>query len=118
MRIALIEPEIPQNTGNIARTCAALGLGLDLVEPLGFSVDDRSVRRAGLDYWHLVQVSVHADFSSFLSSVAGLQVVLFTSKARTPYTSIPYSQDAVLVFDRPGSWSSTGLRSGKECRPS
>ena len=98
MRIALIEPEIPQNTGNIARTCAALNVSLDLVEPLGFKIDDRTVRRAGLDYWHLVQVSVHADYGSFLSSIAGSQLVLFTSKASTPYTTVSYSEDAVLVF--------------------
>jgi tRNA (cytidine/uridine-2'-O-)-methyltransferase len=98
MRIALVHPEIPQNTGNVARTCAALGAQLDLVRPLGFDVSERAVRRAGLDYWDLLDVCVHDDVEAFLRSCSGAQVVLFTSKAAVPYTDVRYDQDVILVF--------------------
>ena len=70
-QIVLYEPEIPQNTGNIARTCAVTGCGLHLIEPLGFSIDARQVRRAGLDYWDKVLVDTYPDFQAFLSQNPG-----------------------------------------------
>lgn len=106
MHIVLVEPEIPQNTGNVARTCAALGADLHLVHPLGFSVDERAVRRAGLDYWHLLEVHQHDSLTAFLRSVAiDAQVVLFTSHASVSYTSVDYRPDTFLVFGR----ETTGL---------
>ncbi|MFW6313792.1 MAG: tRNA (cytidine(34)-2'-O)-methyltransferase [Spirochaetota bacterium] len=98
MHIVLVTPEIPQNTGNIARTCAALGAPLHLVHPLGFSVDAKAVRRAGLDYWHLLAVHHHDSLDAFVESHADAQLVLFSSKGDTPYTEISYSPDAFLVF--------------------
>jgi tRNA (cytidine/uridine-2'-O-)-methyltransferase len=106
VHIVLVEPEIPQNTGNVARTCAALGADLHLVHPLGFSVDERAVRRAGLDYWHLVEVHEHASLASFLDSLApDEQVVLYTSRSSLAYTDVDYDPDAYLVFGR----ETTGL---------
>ncbi len=98
MNIVLVEPEIPQNTGNVARTCAALGATLHLVHPLGFLLDDRSLRRAGLDYWHLLQVRHHCSYVDFLPGADPHQVVLFTSRSRVAYTQIEYSDDSYLVF--------------------
>jgi tRNA (cytidine/uridine-2'-O-)-methyltransferase len=98
LRIALVHPEIPQNTGNIARTCAAIGAELHLVHPLGFSVDERAVRRAGLDYWHMLTVVEHSSVQSFLESLRDAPLFLFTSKGSTPYAEITYPSDATLVF--------------------
>ncbi|MFP4113056.1 MAG: tRNA (cytidine(34)-2'-O)-methyltransferase [Spirochaetota bacterium] len=98
MHIVLVEPEIPQNTGNVARTCAALGAELHLVHPLGFSVDERSVRRAGLDYWHLVTLHEHRSFAEFLAERGDVKLVLFSSKGSTPYTEIAYDESSHLVF--------------------
>ena len=67
--IVLVEPEIPQNTGNIARTCAATGAALHLVEPLGFSISDRQLKRAGLDYWHLLEIHLHPNLDDFLQKI-------------------------------------------------
>jgi len=100
MHIVLIEPEIPQNTGNIARTCAATGAALHLIKPLGFSLDDRYLRRAGLDYWSMAQVSIHDDFPALMAAYPGLPVFLFTTKGARPYTSYQYPRDAMLVFGR------------------
>ena len=79
LRVALFEPRIPPNTGNIARTCAAFGLPLSLIEPLGFSIDDRQLKRAGLDYWPHVDLSVHRDFEQFRSDLTSC--LLYTSDA-------------------------------------
>ncbi len=98
MNIVLVEPEIPQNTGNVARTCAALGATLHLVHPLGFRVDDRALRRAGLDYWHLLEVRHHASYDDFTAGVDPDDLVLFTSRAAVAYTGIEYSGAAYLVF--------------------
>ena len=98
MHIVLVTPEIPQNTGNIARTCAALGAQLHLVHPLGFSVDAKAVRRAGLDYWDLLTVHQYDSLADFIESHADDRLVLFSSKGATPYTEIAYSADTYLVF--------------------
>ncbi len=98
MNIVLVEPEIPQNTGNVARTCAAIGATLHLVHPLGFRVDDRAVRRAGLDYWHLVSVRHHQSLDAFLGELDPREVILFSSKAAVPFTEIDYPPSAYLVF--------------------
>jgi tRNA (cytidine/uridine-2'-O-)-methyltransferase len=102
LHIVLVEPEIPPNCGNIARTCAATGSRLHLVEPLGFDVSDRAVKRAGLDYWHLVQVSVHPDLDALfaLHPEAAEDLWLATTKAPRPYSEACFSPDCWLFFGR------------------
>lgn len=102
LHIVLVEPEIPPNCGNIARTCAATGSRLHLVEPLGFDVSDRAVKRAGLDYWHLVQVSVHPDLDALfaLHPEAAEDLWLATTKAPRPYSEARFSPDCWLFFGR------------------
>jgi tRNA (cytidine/uridine-2'-O-)-methyltransferase len=94
-----VEPEIPPNTGNIARTCAATGTVLHLVEPLGFSLDDRYLKRAGVDYWHLVRVVVHPNWESARRALEGAGAFhLFTSHGGLKYSEVSYGADDVLVF--------------------
>lgn len=100
VNIVLIEPEIPQNTGNIARTCAALGAVLHLVHPLGFSLDDRQLKRAGLDYWHMLTVRQWKSFPEFLDAVSPGQCWFFTTKAQSLYCEAQYGNDPYLVFGR------------------
>ena len=100
LNIVLVEPEIPQNTGNIARTCAATGAELHLVRPLGFSLDDRYMRRAGLDYWPMARVRVHEDFAALRRALPDAPMYLFTTKGSRPYTAYAYERDAMLVFGR------------------
>ena len=85
LNIVLVEPQIPQNTGNIARTCAATGARLHLVEPMGFQVDDKKLKRAGLDYWHLLDITYYTDLDDFFSRNAG-PFFYFTTKGRNLYT--------------------------------
>ena len=102
LHIVLVEPEIPQNCGNIARTCAATGSRLHLVEPLGFDISEKAVRRAGLDYWHLVKVSTHpsleALFRDFPQAAADLW--LATTKAPRAYSEARFSPDCWLFFGK------------------
>ena len=98
--IVLVEPEIPQNAGNIARTCAATGCVLHLVRPLGFEISDRYLKRAGLDYWHLVDVRVHDDLAAFLAEYPMARMHLFTTKARKTYTQADYRAGDFLVFGK------------------
>jgi tRNA (cytidine/uridine-2'-O-)-methyltransferase len=98
--IVLVEPEIPPNTGNIARTCAATGTALHLVKPLGFDVGDRAVRRAGLDYWPLVNLSIHESLSAFLAEHAGAPMYFVSTKGKKRYSDIRYENGAMLLFGR------------------
>jgi len=98
MNIVLINPQIPQNTGNIARTCAATGTSLHLVRPLGFSTDDRSLKRAGLDYWDLLDVHYYQDITDFLEKHGKTELRFFTTKAPRSYAEMTYSPDSYLVF--------------------
>jgi tRNA (cytidine/uridine-2'-O-)-methyltransferase len=98
MHIVLIAPEIPQNTGNIARTCAATGAMLHLVKPLGFSLDDRYMRRAGLDYWHMMSYRVYEDLEHFLNEYQGARMHFATTKAPKSYAEVRYEPDDYLVF--------------------
>ncbi len=99
--IVLVEPEIPQNTGNIARTCAATGCTLHLVKPLGFEISDRYLKRAGLDYWHLVSVVMHEDIAAFFASCpAEARFHFFTTKARRAYAQAEFCAGDYLVFGR------------------
>lgn len=100
MHIVLVEPEIPANTGNIARTCAATGTTLHLVRPLGFSTEDRYLKRAGLDYWHLVEVIYHDSFEEFAARYQGARFYLATTKAPRFHTEISYEADSFLVFGK------------------
>lgn len=100
MHIVLVEPEIPGNTGNISRLCAAEHLTLHLVEPLGFSIDDKHLKRAGLDYWDLLEVHVHPDFASVQRMLFGHRFFYNTTKAVKSYTDISYQEDDVLVFGK------------------
>lgn len=98
VEIALYQPEIPPNTGNIARTCAVTGAKLHLIKPLGFSIDEKYVKRAGLDYWHLVEVIVHESLEAFLEAMEGRPLYFSSTKATKLYTEMRYEEDAVLVF--------------------
>ncbi|HXS18915.1 MAG TPA: tRNA (cytidine(34)-2'-O)-methyltransferase, partial [Polyangiaceae bacterium] len=104
LNIVLVEPEIPPNTGNIARLCAATDSILHLVHPLGFDVSDKAVRRAGLDYWHLVQVTQHPSFDAFVSSLPkDARLHLFSGKATQSYLRVSYAPSDYLVFGRESS---------------
>ena len=100
MHIVLVEPEIPGNTGNIARLCAATNSHLHLVKPLGFSLEDRYLKRAGLDYWHLVKVTCHENYAAMQTALAGLNFYFCTTKAEKSYSEIAYGADDVLVFGK------------------
>jgi tRNA (cytidine/uridine-2'-O-)-methyltransferase len=97
MHVALVEPEIPPNTGSIARLCAATGTPLHLIGRLGFSIDDKHLKRAGLDYWPYVDVHQHADWAAFGAAVPGRRLG-FSARATRPYTTIAFAADDVLVF--------------------
>ena len=99
LNIVLVEPQIPQNTGNIARTCAVTGARLHLVGPLGFSVDDRSLKRAGLGYWHLLDVTLYENLADFFSRCQG-NFFYFTTKARKNYCQVTYPDQCYLFFGR------------------
>ena len=99
LNIVLVEPEIPQNTGNIARTCAAVNARLHLIEPLGFSVDDRSLKRAGLDYWHFLDISYYKSLDDFFEKNSG-EYFFFTTKALNRHTDVSYPDNAYLFFGK------------------
>lgn len=102
INIVLFEPEIPQNTGNIARTCAATASELHLVSPLGYSIDEKHVKRAGLDYWDAVDIFQYDDIASFMSQHGSENLLFFSTKARTCFTEIDYQKkdDVWLVFGK------------------
>lgn len=98
LNIVLVEPEIPQNTGNIARTCAALGATLHLVHPLGFDISDKAVKRAGLDYWDKLDIIEYSSLQEFKEKVKSKNIYLLSTKANKVYTDIKYEYDSYLVF--------------------
>lgn len=100
MHIVLVEPEIPGNTGNIARLCAATGVSLHLVRPLGFSVDDRYLKRAGLDYWHLVDIHYYDSVEEVLAAYPDAPRFLLTTHAHRSYTRVEYTKDSLLIFGK------------------
>lgn len=100
LHIALVEPEIPPNTGNVARLCAATGCALHLVEPLGFRIDDRELKRAGLDYWHALGVVMHPSLDAFLERTAHLQRWFFSTHATRTYANADFARGDMLVFGR------------------
>lgn len=100
LNIVLVEPEIPQNTGNISRTCAATGSRLHLIKPLGFDISDKAVKRAGLDYWSLVEVCVYDNLDSFFAQNDVKQMRLFSTKAPHAYTQVDYQDGCFLFFGK------------------
>jgi len=100
LNIVLVEPEIPQNTGNIARTCAATGSRLHLVKPLGFSVDDKHLKRAGLDYWGLVNIYYYDSFAELKSRYSDGLFFYSTTKAKKKYTEVIYKENCFIVFGK------------------
>ncbi len=100
MKIVLVEPEIPQNTGNISRTCAATGSELHLIDPIGFSLEEKMVRRAGLDYWHLVTIVRHASLEAFFTAYPGIPAFYISTKGQKLYTEVSYPPDAALIFGK------------------
>ena len=100
MNIVLVEPEIPQNTGNIARTCAATGAKLHLIRPLGFSLADKYLKRAGLDYWNLMTYTVYDNLDEFFARNPDAHCYYATKKAARSYADVRYSADDYLVFGR------------------
>ncbi len=100
INIVLVEPEIPQNTGNIVRTCAATGAALHLIRPLGFEITDSKLKRAGLDYWHELEIIYHDCLNDFLSYAADESLFFFTTKAQKRYTDIEYPERVFLLFGK------------------
>lgn len=100
INIVLVEPEIPQNTGNIARTCAATGAGLHLVRPLGFSIEDKHLKRAGLDYWNDVNIHYHDSFKELRDKYTKGDFYYSTTKAARTYADVDYPEDCFIVFGK------------------
>lgn len=100
LNIVLIEPEIPQNTGNIARTCAATGAKLHLVEPMGFRIDDKKLKRAGLDYWHLLDITYYSSTEDFFEKNQGEAFYYFSTKAPKKYSDVTYPDKCFIVFGK------------------
>lgn len=99
-RVVLLEPEIPPNTGAVARTCAATGSPLHLIEPLGFDIDERAVRRAGIDYWHLVDVHLHESLEAFTTAQPEARLHLFSTDTEQSYLDADFAPGDALVFGR------------------
>ncbi len=100
LNIVLVEPEIPQNTGNIARTCAATGAVLHIVKPMGFEPTDKSLKRAGLDYWHLLDIFYYENMSDFFSKTKGGRYYYFSTKAPRKYTDVSYPHNCYIIFGK------------------
>lgn len=100
MNIVLYEPEMPQNTGNIGRTCVATNTCLHLIEPLGFKLSEKAIRRAGLDYWERLDVRTYCDFNDFLDKNLGAKLYMATTKAPKMYTEVNYEPDCYLMFGK------------------
>ena len=98
MHIVLFEPEIPQNTGNIVRTCKSTGSVLHLIEPMGFIIDDKKLKRAGLDYWHDMDISIHENFTSFCDANPNARLWLLTTHGCRFYHQIEYKDGDYLIF--------------------
>ncbi len=99
LNLVLVEPEIPQNTGNIARTCALTGARLHLVGPMGFQIDDKKLKRAGLDYWHLLDISYYSSLEEFFAKNNG-PYFYFSTKGQHIHSDIPYPNGCYLVFGK------------------
>jgi len=110
MHVVLVAPEIPQNTGSIGRLCVATGTTLHLIEPLGFTIDDRHLRRAGLDYWPHVDLVRHPGWDAFLAGRPAGRLLCFSARAACSYTTLRYREDDLLVFGGESRGLPAGLR--------
>lgn len=109
LNIVLHEPEMPANTGNIGRTCVAAGARLHLIEPLGFSINDKMVKRAGLDYWDKLDVTVYDDFNDFCERNPGAKIYMATTKAHKTYTEVSYEPDCYIMFGKESAGIPEGI---------
>ena len=100
LNIVLLEPEIPANTGNIGRTCVATNTRLHLIEPLGFRLDEKALRRAGMDYWKDLDVTTYIDYQDFLDKNPGAKIYMSTTKAEKVYTDVAYEEDCYIMFGK------------------
>ena len=100
LNIVLHEPEMPANTGNIGRTCVAAGARLHLIEPLGFQINEKQLKRAGLDYWDKLDVTIYDDFNDFLKKNPGAKIYMATTKSKQKYTDVNYEEDAYIMFGK------------------
>lgn len=100
LNIVLLEPEIPANTGNIGRTCVATNTRLHLIEPLGFRLDEKALRRAGMDYWKDLDVTTYIDYQDFLDKNPGAKIYMVTTKAEKVYTDVAYEEDCYIMFGK------------------
>lgn len=100
LNIVLLEPEIPANTGNIGRTCVATGTRLHLIEPLGFKLNEKALKRAGMDYWKDLDVHTYIDYEEFLEQNPGAKIYMATTKARKVYTEVNYEPDCYIMFGK------------------
>lgn len=100
LNIVLHEPEMPANTGNIGRTCVAAGIRLHLIEPMGFRINDKMLKRAGLDYWEKLDVTIYDDYADFLAQNPGAKIYMATTKAKQKYTDVAYEEDAYIMFGK------------------
>ncbi len=100
MNIVLLEPEMPANTGNIGRTCVATGTKLHLIEPLGFKLNDKLIKRAGLDYWDKLDVTVYSDYQDFQNRNPGAKIYMATTKGLHVYSDVEYEPDCFLMFGK------------------
>ena len=100
LNIVLFEPEIPANTGNIGRTCVATGTRLHLIEPLGFRLNEKALKRAGMDYWKDLDVTTYIDYADFLEKNPGAKIYMATTKAKKTYTEVAYETDCYIMFGK------------------
>ena len=100
LNIVLFEPEIPANTGNIGRTCVATGTRLHLIEPLGFRLNEKALKRVGMDYWKDLDVTTYIDYADFLEKNPGAKIYMATTKAKKTYTEVAYEPDSYLMFGK------------------
>ena len=100
IHIVLYQPEIPQNTGNVARTCAATGASLHLIRPLGFTIDDKKLKRAGLDYWDKLDITYYDGLEDFFEKNQNKKIYYFTTKAKNTYADVSYGDETYLMFGK------------------
>lgn len=100
LNLVLVEPEIPQNTGNIARTCAATGARLHLVKPMGFAIDDKKLKRAGLDYWNLLDITYYENINEFFEKTKGGKYFMFSTKGTHRHSDVSYPDNCYLLFGK------------------
>ncbi len=109
MNIVLLEPEIPHNTGNIGRTCVATGTSLHLIKPLGFNIDDKSLKRAGLDYWKYLDLKCYENFEKFIVENPDAHIYMATTKARKTYADVKYEKDCFIMFGKESAGIPEGI---------